>query len=94
MNLEWSAAALADLDRFAAFLHERHPAIARRIATEIVTKARIIETYPVLGRPIEGRAEYREMLLQAANSTYVLRYAYDGKRLVALRIFHGREERE
>jgi plasmid stabilization system protein ParE len=35
MKLEWSAAALADLNRFAAFLHERHPRLAKIIATEI-----------------------------------------------------------
>jgi hypothetical protein len=32
MKLEWSATALADLDRFAAFLHERHPRLAQIIA--------------------------------------------------------------
>jgi plasmid stabilization system protein ParE len=32
MRLEWSAAALADLDRFVAFLHDRHPNLAKVIA--------------------------------------------------------------
>ncbi len=31
MKLAWSAAALADLDRFTAFLHERHPRLAKII---------------------------------------------------------------
>lgn len=94
MTFVWSVAALADLDRFAVFLHDRHPALARRIAVEIVTKARIIEAHPLLGRPIDGRPEYREILLQAANATYALQYGYDGARLVVLRIFHGREKRD
>jgi len=32
MKLEWSAIALADLDRFAAFLHDRHPRLEQVIA--------------------------------------------------------------
>jgi hypothetical protein len=30
--------ALADLDRFAEFLHERHPLLAKKIAGEIIKK--------------------------------------------------------
>jgi toxin ParE1/3/4 len=40
MKLEWSAIALADLDRFAAFLHDRHPRLAQVIAAEIGSPAR------------------------------------------------------
>jgi plasmid stabilization system protein ParE len=49
MKLEWSAIALADLNRFAAFLHERHPRLAQVIAAEIKDKARLLEDHPLLG---------------------------------------------
>jgi plasmid stabilization system protein ParE len=52
MRLEWSAAALADLDGFAAFLQEHHPALASTVAQEILAKARVLETHPQLGYPI------------------------------------------
>jgi plasmid stabilization system protein ParE len=94
VKLEWSAAALADLDRFASFLQDRHPHLARIVAAEILTKTKIISEHPQLGRPIEGRQEYREILLQVLNASYAFRYGYDGERLVMLRVFHGREKRE
>ena len=94
LKLEWSAAALADLDRFAAFLHDTHPLLARMVASEILEKAQVIATHPELGRLIAGQGNYREVLLQALNATYAFRYRYDGKRLVMLRVFHGRELRE
>jgi plasmid stabilization system protein ParE len=52
MKLEWSAAALADLDRFAAFLQKHHPMLAAIVAREILAKAQILELHPTLGYPL------------------------------------------
>jgi toxin ParE1/3/4 len=94
MTLEWSATALADLDRFAAFLHDRHPRLARIVAAEIKAKAQILSDHPLIGRPIEGRPEFRQLVLEVLNTRYVFWYAIDGERIVMLRVFHGRERRE
>lgn len=94
MKIEWSADALADLDRFATFLHKHHPALARIVAREILVKARILGERPMLGKQVGGRIEYRQIVLQVLNAAYVLQYRIDRDRLVILRVFHGREERE
>jgi plasmid stabilization system protein ParE len=94
MNLEWSVAALADLDRFAEFLHDQQPHLAPLIASEMLERVRIIAEHPQLGRPIAGRDDYRELVLRVLNAAYVFRYAFDGNRLVMLRVFHTREQRE
>lgn len=94
MKLEWSAAALADLNRFVAFLEDRHPPLAKIVASEIQHKTRILTEHPSIGRSIQGRPEYRELVLEVLNATYVFRYVFDGERLVMLRVFHGRERRE
>jgi plasmid stabilization system protein ParE len=57
VKLEWSAAALADLDRFAAFLHQDHP----ELAAEIRAKAEVLSDHPLIGRPLAGRPKLREL---------------------------------
>jgi plasmid stabilization system protein ParE len=94
VKLEWSAMALADLDRFAAFLHDRDPRLAKIVAGEIIQRAQVLQDHPELGRPIEGSKHYREVVLQVVNALYIFQYVYDGERLVMLRVFHGREARE
>jgi plasmid stabilization system protein ParE len=94
MKLEWSDQALADLDRFAEFLHREHPSLAPIVAAEIVGKAQMLSEHPQLGRPIAGRGEYRQIVLQVLGAAYVFQYRFDGQRLVMLRVFHGREARE
>jgi plasmid stabilization system protein ParE len=91
MNLEWSDQALADLDRFAEFLHHEHPSLASIVAAEIISKAQVLSEHPQLGRPVAGRQEYRQIVLQVLGAAYVFQYRFDGRRLVMLRVFHGRE---
>ena len=94
LKIEWSADALRDLDRFAAFLHQHHPALATIVAREIIRKTQILADVPFLGRPIAGHEEYRQVVLQVLNAAYVFQYRYNGKRLVMLRVFHGKEKRD
>lgn len=81
-------------DRFAAFLHDRHPGLAHIVAAEIKAKAQILSDHPLIGRPIQGRPEFRQLVLEVLNARYVFWYGIDGERIVMLRVFHGRERRE
>ncbi len=94
MKLEWSDEAIADLDRFAEFLNREHPTLASIVAKEIVDKVQVLSAHPQLGRPIAGRNEYRQLVLQVLGAAYVFQYRVDDKRLVMLRVFHAREGRK
>jgi hypothetical protein len=48
----------------------------------------------MIGRQIQRRAEYRELVLDVLGARYAFRYRYDGERLVMLRVFHGSESRK
>jgi toxin ParE1/3/4 len=93
MRLEWSELALADLDRFAEFLHKKFPHLAARVATAIIEESRILIDHPRLGRSIGGRDEYRQLSLRVLKGVYVFQYRIEGERIVMLRVFHGRESR-
>jgi plasmid stabilization system protein ParE len=93
MKLEWSEEALGDLNRFALFLRTEHPYLAARVASEIKSRASLLELQPNLGRPLSSRTEYRQLVLRVLNAAYVFQYRYDGERLVMLRVLHPRESR-
>jgi plasmid stabilization system protein ParE len=71
MKLEWSDQALADLNRFAEFLHREHPSLAPIVAAEIMGKAQVLSEHPQPGRPIAGRQKYRQVVLQVPGAAYV-----------------------
>jgi plasmid stabilization system protein ParE len=89
----WSEDALADLDRFAAFLLARSPELAASVADAIITRTQVLSRHPRLGRPLAGREEYRQLILRVLGADYVFQYRYDGDQLVILRVFHAREVR-
>ena len=94
VEIEWSENALRDLERFAAFLQEHHPGLASSVARGIIDRARLLSEFPKLGRPVAGREEYRQLVLQVLNAPYVFHYRFADGRLVILRVFHGRETRD
>ena len=93
VDIEWSLDPLADLDRFATFLHEQHPELAARVAHELIARAEVLRRHPRLGRPLTLRDEYREVVLQVLGGTYMLQYRYDGHAILMLRVFDSREKR-
>ncbi|MEX2127261.1 MAG: type II toxin-antitoxin system RelE/ParE family toxin [Xanthobacteraceae bacterium] len=58
-----------------------------------MAQAQILTEHPKVGRPLEGRDEYRQLVLLVLNAPYVFQYRHDGERLVMLRVLHGREKR-
>jgi plasmid stabilization system protein ParE len=94
MIVEWSDDALADLERFAEFLEQHYPALAQIVAREIIAETKILSRHPKLGKPIAGHGEFRQVVLEVLKAPYIFQYRFDGERLVMLRLFHGREERE
>lgn len=78
VEIEWSVDALADLDRFAAFLHDQFPELAARVASELIARTDVLRRHPKLGRRLGNREEYREVVLQVLGGTYALQYRCDG----------------
>jgi plasmid stabilization system protein ParE len=93
IELQWSDEALADLNRFAAFLQEQSPELAAIVADAIIARTQILTRHPKLGRPIAGRDEYRQLVLQVLGGDYIFQYRHDGAEVVILRVFHAREAR-
>jgi plasmid stabilization system protein ParE len=94
VKVEWSAAALADLDRFADFLQYRFPKMAKAVGREIAQRSDLLIEHPELGRPVGRRADLRQLVLRALNASYVMHYRVMPDRIVIMRVFHGRETRE
>jgi plasmid stabilization system protein ParE len=94
MRIEWSADALADLDRFAEFLHRHHPAMAAIVARQLIEKSRLLADQPRLGHAIAGHEQYRQLVMKVLNAAYVFQYRVERDRIVMLRVFHGSEARE
>jgi len=54
MRVEWAEDALADLDRFAAFLEHEYPSLSKLVAQAIIEKAELLAEHPLLGREPKG----------------------------------------
>lgn len=91
-ELSWLPEALSDIGRLHAFLAEKSPDAARRLAAALLEGAEQVRTHPQMGRP-HGSA-YREWLVRFSTAHYVLRYCVvQDDHVVVIRVWHQRERR-
>lgn len=90
--MRWLPEAVGDIERLHAFLHERSPEAAKRMAAALLSGAHALEGAPFMGRPHFSGA--REWLVPFGAAHYVIRYrVVDDSGVVVVRVWHERENR-
>jgi toxin ParE1/3/4 len=86
----WTFAALADLHAIRRYIAGFNPHAARVIAARIIEAADSLDDFPNRGRlgPDERVRELTPIY------PYVIRYRVTGKRVIVLRVRHGRQRPE
>lgn len=89
MRIEWLDEALTDFDEAIAYLHERNPDAAQRLARAIHLAVRNLRDNPSLGRP--GRVPgTRELVV--SHSRYIVPYRVAGRVIEILAVMHDARE--
>ncbi len=90
MPVEFSPEALGDLVAIRAYVGERNPAAASRLAVQLVAACDRLESMPERGKPglVPGTREITSVW------PYVIVYAFDGAGTVEIiRVWHGSQDR-
>jgi plasmid stabilization system protein ParE len=68
--------AVQGLERCRRFLHEKNPDAVERATQQISAGFRKLEATPELGRPFEGRPEWRELVIPFVGAGYSALYRF------------------
>ena len=93
MKLVYAAEAVADLVRLRAFIAEKDPPAASRIAEELITRVENLILFPEMGRSV-ALAPDPKSVRDAIFGKYRVRYSIHTEAVVILRIWHHYENRE
>jgi toxin ParE1/3/4 len=93
MRLVYSEEAVADLVRLRAFIAEKDPAAASRVAEELVTRVENLCLFPHIGVEVP-QAPQRGVIRDMVFGNYIVRYAAQPESVVVLRLWHHLEHRE
>jgi plasmid stabilization system protein ParE len=93
MKLVYSEEAVADLVRLRAFIAEKDPSAAARVAAELFARVENIRLFPEIGRGV-ALAPDPKVVRDAVLGKYIVRYTVHAEAVVILRIWHHDENRE
>lgn len=87
--IRWADEAQADFAGQIAWIAERNPAAAQRVAEEVLARIELLEMFPYSGRP--GRREGTRELVTVPRS-YIVIYKVLDAEVVILRFLHGAQQ--
>jgi plasmid stabilization system protein ParE len=82
--------AINDLQRLRAFIEEKNPTAAQKVADELLTGIAVLKELPNLGRKV-AKAPNPEIIRDLSVNLYIVRYLILGDEIHILRIWHKRE---
>ena len=92
MKLVYSEEAVADLVRLRAFIAQKDPAAASRVAAELIARIENICQFPHMGVQVP-QAPQQGVVRDMVFGNYVVRSAAQTESVVLLRLWHHREDR-
>lgn len=96
MKHVYSAEALRDLERLHDFIAKENPAAANRVARELLDGIRGLRRFPRMGKraSIAPGQLAPDEIRDWFTGNHVVRYLILDDRVVILRVWHGKEERD
>lgn len=92
-QLIWTRHAVEDVNRLRAFIRVHNPDAAQRAAQAIQKAAALLLQHPAIGHPVHDLPDFRDLFVPFGSRGYVLRYRFDGSRIIVIRVWHSLEER-
>lgn len=91
MNIEWLVPAILDLQRLKEFILPNNKEAARRAVKVIRAAVALLETNPLIGKPVEDMPDYRDLVIPFGSAGYLLRYRIQGDTAYIVAVRHGKE---
>jgi toxin ParE1/3/4 len=86
MKIVWSPTARVDLQHIEAYIAERNPRAAAKVAQAILSGVEDLQRFPGIGRP--GRVpDTRELVI--SGTPYIIPYRVVGQRIDIIAVIHG-----
>jgi toxin ParE1/3/4 len=93
MKLLYSEEAIVDLVRLRAFIAEKDPTAAARIAIELIARIENICLFPEMGKGV-SLAPDPKVVRDSVFGSYIVRYTIHAESIIILRIWHHYQNRD
>jgi plasmid stabilization system protein ParE len=90
VKISYTPESIDDLVRLRAFIEEKNPVAAERIANSLLSGIEKLKVFPRMGLPV-GSAPDPEVIRDLYIEQYTVRYISSQSELIVLRIWHNKE---